>query len=55
MEGWVLTQKRHAGHACGWTCVVPIEEPARFQAELAAHEDSCPWPEPPEPVETPVG
>lgn len=33
----------------------PCAEPARFQAEVRAHSESCPWPEMPEPVETPDG
>lgn len=53
--GWTFTQRRHGAHACGWTCAVPSDEPARFQAEVKAHTEGCSWPEHPEPVETPDG
>lgn len=54
-EGWTFTQRRHGAHACGWLCVVPMDEPARFQAEVRAHGEACPWPEMPEPTDTPSG
>lgn len=51
-EGWTMTVKRHAGHACGWTCAHPADDPGGFHARITAHAETCPWPEAPELVET---
>jgi hypothetical protein len=52
-DGWIFGTKKHAGHACGWTCVHPADDPGGFRAKVVAHEAVCPWPGDPEPVETP--
>ena len=51
-EGWVFRLQRHAAHACGWTAVTPWSDTPRFQAEVDAHAETCPYPDLPEPVET---
>lgn len=52
-DGWTVTRSVRVTHGCGWQQVVAEDEPWRVREAMAAH--ACPWPEPPEPVETPDG
>lgn len=53
--GWTHSTKRHAVHACGWSCTHRAEDVGAHRAAIDAHAAVCPWPEHPEPVDTAEG
>ncbi len=51
-SGWDFKTLRHATHVCGWSHWHPAWDAGTFRAACEGHAATCPWPEPPELVET---
>ena len=51
-EGWRFRTLRHASHECGWSHSHPAWDAGTFRQHCEDHAKVCPWPEPPELVET---